>query len=438
MSGLRVIGSLDPSFAWDGRDLYPPRAFAARRPVPDPLRGAAASVEGNERSGWRIVRDPLGINKLFWTDDANGTILVAARPRRLVNAGCAFEEIRAIPRGKIIDLGSAAAEPAIHSLGPEPGRSLELGTDVDVDAIAREIRDSLDGYLAALRRAYPAARIFVCLSGGLDSSGIAVLAREHFDELVAVSFDLRRNGRESEDRRAARRLARDLGLDLLEANVDETDLLEALDLVLVEAVDWRDFNVHAALVNAAIASAVSDAVPADRESTIVLTGDLANEFLADYGPERYKDATYYVLPSLGPSQLRASLVHGLDTSHREVGVFAAWNLAVVQPYAAAVDAYLALPEAFLALKDRKERLCRAVYGQLLPNYVYLRPKVRAQLGSSGDDAGVLGACVDCGVDGVWLKKRFARLHGVDDLAALGRFIRAGRYRTELPRLGGRQ
>jgi 7-cyano-7-deazaguanine synthase in queuosine biosynthesis len=48
-----------------------------------------------------------------------------------------------------------------------------------------------------------AARVeaFVCLSGGLDSTGIAVLVREHFRNVVAVGFDLQRpDGRMSEDR----------------------------------------------------------------------------------------------------------------------------------------------------------------------------------------------------------------------------------------------
>lgn len=434
MSGLRLVDRLDPSFAWDGHELYRPGAFAVGAPVPEGLRGAAASVKGEAADGWRLLRDPLGINKLFWATHPDGTILVAARPFRLIAAGCPFEDIRAIPRGTVVDLDPGASEPAVHSLRRVP--SLPAGlAGVDVETVAREIRELLDRYLAALRRACPAAQVFVCLSGGLDSSGIAVLAREHFADVVAVSFDLQRGGRPSDDRVAARRLAHVLGLELLEATVDDDELLEALDLVLVEGIDWRDFNVHAGLVNAALARAVSEVVTAgDRESAIVLTGDLANEFLADYGPERYRAVTYYALPSVPPSQLRASLVQGLDTSNREIGVFAVWNLAVVQPYAAAADAYLALPEAFLALEDRKQRLCRAVFGRLLPEHVYLRPKVRAQLGSSGRDGGVLGACVDHGIDATWLTERFARLHGVDDRARLGWFIRAGRYKTGVPRL----
>ena len=73
----------------------------------------------------------------------------------------------------------------------------------------------------------------MCLSGGLDSTGIAVLVREHFRNAVAVSFDLQRpGGRVSEDRRVAERLARDLDLPLLEADATEDQLFELLDTVL--------------------------------------------------------------------------------------------------------------------------------------------------------------------------------------------------------------
>jgi len=107
-----------------------------------------------------------------------------------------------------------------------------------------------------------AARVeaFVCLSGGLDSTGIAVLVREHFRNVVAVGFDLQRpDGRMSEDRQVAERLARDLDLPLLEADVTEDRLFDMLDTVLVEGIDWRDFNVHAGLVNAVLAQAIAGA-----------------------------------------------------------------------------------------------------------------------------------------------------------------------------------
>jgi asparagine synthetase B (glutamine-hydrolysing) len=380
------------------------------------------------------LRDPLGINKLFWARRPDGRVAMAARPRRLIDAGIPLEQMQAFPRGCVLDV-TPGPRTNHHSILPEEWFSTDHGRDPAIEVTAGQIRSLLDGYLAALASAHPHAPVFVCLSGGLDSSGVATLARQHFADLVAVSFDLERRARPaSEDRVAAQRLARDLGMPLLEASVTEDQLLEHIDTVLLEGVDWRDFNVHAALVNAALAAAIDEALPTrDRRSpVIVLTGDLANEYLADYHEERYKGTTYYALPRLPIAALRRSLVRGLDTCNREVGVFAAWGLAVVQPYAAAADAYLRLPADFLGQPDSKQRLCRMVFGQLLPEWVYARTKVRAQVGSGETGGGVLALCVDRGIDAVWLRRRFAKLHVTDDQAALARFMRAGLYRTAIP------
>jgi asparagine synthetase B (glutamine-hydrolysing) len=436
MSEVRVLGRLDGNFAWDGNRLYQDGDVRVGSAPPHELRGAATWVRPGP-GGWRILRDPLGLNKLFWAQGEGGGVDLAARARTLVDAGHPFEAIRSVPRGCVLDL--IAGEPPLAPDWIVPAAWFATdGPTLDVDKAGREIRSRLDRYLAAVAAAHPAAPVFVCLSGGLDSSGITVLARQHFPAAVAVSFDLAKlGGRESQDRVMAQRLARDLDLPLLEVTVTEDQMFEHLDTVLVDGIDWRDFNVHAALVNAALAAGMADALAArDPATALVLTGDLANEFLVDYHPERYRGVTYYELPRLPAAALRASLVRGLDSCHREVGVFAAWGLSVVQPYAVAVDAYLALDSEFLRGEERKQQLCREIFGDLLPEYVYSRPKVRAQAGSPELGGGVLAACADRGYDAAWLRRRFALLHDVADPSTLDRFLRAGRYRTAVPSLSG--
>jgi asparagine synthetase B (glutamine-hydrolysing) len=431
VKSVRLLGQLDPNFAWDGDRLCDLADFPPGSALPADLRGAAASVEGEPFRAWRLLRDPLGINKLFWVEDVEGTILVAARPYLLVEAGCRFEEIRAIPMGSVVDLDSDASSPKEYSLTPRSWFTPQASPGVQVEILANRIRAKLDGYLSALASSNPQAEAFVCLSGGLDSTGIAVLVREHFRNTTAVSFDLRRSGgKVSEDRRVAERLADDLDMPLLEVDATEEQLFEMFDTVLLEGVDWRDFNVHAGLVNAVLGQEISGA--ASDRPVIVLTGDLANEFLADYEPEWYRGATYYRLPRLSAATLRSYLVRGIDTCHREVGVFAAWNLPVVQPYAVAVDEYMMLDNVFLCHEDRKQRLNRAIFRDLVPDYVFSRAKVRAQVGDPDTGGGVLAACVDRGFDGNWLRRRFAALHDVADPSVLDRFIRAGRYSAGVP------
>jgi asparagine synthetase B (glutamine-hydrolysing) len=427
MSAIRVIGELDANFAWDGERLYEARDFGPSARVPIELRGAAAAVAFASPSSWRIVRDPLGINKLFWAPTPDGVAL-ASRPKKLVEHGCPFDAVRGIARGSVIDLWEGGSENRVHQIDPVPR---EAGPR-SPDQLAAPIRSALDRYLAAVVEAHRGARFFVCLSGGLDSSGIAALARDRVPGVTAVSFDLEGRLGESEDRRAARRLAHDLDLPLMCVTASSTSLLEKLDVVLEEGADWRDFNVHAGLVNAAIAEAIADSENTNAQK-IVLTGDLANEFLADYHEERYRGAIYYELPRLPQATLRDALLRGLDTSNREVGIFAAWGIDVVQPYAVAVDFYLSLSASLLVSAEAKQKVGRAVFGDLLPDYVYARRKVRAQVGSSQGDRGVLGLCIDNQIDAGYLRRRFAHLHGATE-AALNRFIRGGTYRSEVPML----
>jgi hypothetical protein len=64
MASVRVVGDLDANFAWDGERLFQADDFAPTARVPLELRGAAASVAFESPNSWRILRDPLGINKL--------------------------------------------------------------------------------------------------------------------------------------------------------------------------------------------------------------------------------------------------------------------------------------------------------------------------------------------------------------------------------------
>ena len=425
MRDVRVLGTLDPSSAWDGTDLLGDDAWAADE-LPSIVFGGIASVV-DRVSGWRFVRDPLGINKLFWAEEVDGDVVVAASPKRLVDEGIPFSNVRALPSGTVVDITNSDVR---H-------RSIALGTagegdgSSDPSEVGHHIRERVERYLASVSSTYRGAPAFVCLSGGLDSSAIAAMAREIFPDLIAVSFDLEAgDGSHSEDRLAAERLARDFRLPLIRATATPEQLLERIDAVLIDGVDWRDFNVHAALVNAVLADEIVATTGPAEARTPVLTGDLANEFLVDYHEERHRGAAYYELPRLDARALRRFLVRGLDTSHREVGIFAARDLCTIQPYAVAADEFLHLDPDFLAIADRKELLYREMVGGRIPRYIYARKKVRAQMGSA-TGGGVLSVCVDRGIDDRWLRERFAALHRTDP-AGLHRFIRSGVYHSGIP------
>lgn len=391
MGSLTMRGTPNTVLGWDGTRAYLAEDVAAGVPPPALLGGAAAAVQFVPGGRAVAFRDRLGLAKLFWARRGDLSPVFAAQPIDLIRAGFSLDDVMAVPRGTCLDFNRNGIVRK-STVAPPKGRSDEHGPSLTT--VGRRICVAVDAYLEAIAAAYPGRRAYVCLSGGLDSSTIAVLARKHFADVTAISFDIADPLRPpSDDRIAARRLSRDLGLPLTEATVTAVDLLSLLDTVLVAGIDWRDFNVHAALVNAALGRVIAEESRDEPEPPLAITGDLSNEFLVDYKEEKLHGATFYALPRVGPTRLRDILIHGLDTCHREVGVFEAFNVSVVQPYAVAVEAYLDLPPSFLTAPDRKDRLVQAIVGDALPDYIYSRPKVRAQTGGADPAGGVLGICI---------------------------------------------
>jgi hypothetical protein len=210
---------------------------------------------------------------------------------------------------------------------------------------------------------------------------------------------------------------------------ESEDILSAVEAALCHGQDWRDFNVHCAIVNEILARAMQVDVAEWRQKNdvLILTGDLMNEFLVDYTPVSYGGKEYYVLPDLDVASLRRILVRGLDTGDREIGIFNGYGLQVIQPYGFLLDSYLAIPPSLLAESGFKQKLVKEIAGDLLPSFVFARGKVRAQIGNSKQPTGILPVLVDSGRDSQWMKRAFCQLFGIQDENFLNRFIRAGLY-----------
>jgi hypothetical protein len=116
MSTVRVLGRLDENLAWDGSRLYQDAEVRVGSAPPHELRGGAAWAWPGPGGSWRIVRDPLGLNKLFWARAEGGGIDLAANARILVEAGHRFEELQAVPRGCVLDLVPGEPPPAPDSI----------------------------------------------------------------------------------------------------------------------------------------------------------------------------------------------------------------------------------------------------------------------------------------------------------------------------------
>jgi hypothetical protein len=126
------------------------------------------------------------------------------------------------------------------------------------------------------------------------------------------------------------------------------------------------------------------------------------------------------------------LIRGLDSGDREVGVFNHHGLEVVQPYGLIVDQYHRLPAEFVGGKQSKQALAQKIAGDLLPEFLLNRPKVRAQVGDSTAHTGILPLLIQRGRGADWLRRAFCRLFNIQSVAFLDRFVRGGRYRSVRP------
>jgi asparagine synthetase B (glutamine-hydrolysing) len=422
------------NFCWSA-DAFCPSIEVGRAAVFD--RASAAALQGRfafasprPDGGVTLARDRLGLNKLFLAIHESGTVLAANYLIDLVRRGVPFESIYSVPAGHLLHLDPAQDVVALSRYADAD--SAASPQDAGLQEVARSIREQLDVWFARLAAQFGRRKICVCLSGGVDSGVIAALARQYFSDVTAYTYAFVEPGTSaSEDAVYAERLAAALGIPFRLVPASSEDVLATIDDALCYGQDWRDFNVHCAIVNEIVARAIRRDVEADGSGVtpLVFTGDLANEFLADYATEQVEGREYYRLPAIDPVDLRLVLIRGLDAGDREVGIFGHHGLDVVQPYGLAVDRYLLVPGSLIRGERSKQKLAKAMADDLLPGYVFDRVKVRAQIGSSTRPTGILPLLARRGYDGVWLRSAFCRLFMIEHQAFLNRFIRAGRYRN---------
>jgi asparagine synthetase B (glutamine-hydrolysing) len=391
------------------------------------LHGRFACATAGADGSVTLARDPLGLNKLFVATHQSGKVIAANYLVDLARHGVPFEAIYSVPAGHVVRLGPERNDVEITRYAVDDTTEQDLA---EVDDVARAIRRELEQWLSRLAADAGDRHVAICLSGGLDSGLIAAIARQYFPRLTAYTYSFAGPGTPlSEDAVHAERLARILDIPFRLVLATEDDLHAVVGDALCYGQDWRDFNVHCAIVNEIVARAiVSDAEMTGERLPLVLTGDLANEFLADYEPVPYGGQQYYKLPRLEPFELRRILIRGLDSGDREVGVFNHHGLDVVQPYGLIVNQYRRLPREFIGGTQSKQELVRNIAGDLLPSFLFTRPKVRAQVGDSTATTGILPLLIQRGHGADWMRRAFCRLFDIET-AFLDRFIRGGRYRS---------
>ena len=381
------------------------------------------------------VRDPIGCNKLFFGELPDGRVAAANRITNLFDRGITLDCISSCPAGQAIQVVGNHTETVAKTVLSDITES----RDFDPSQFQHSVRERLSMIFESLRNEFPRARFVVCLSGGLDSSVVAYFAKQFLDPVRTICFSFLDDlgaaanwdsnnptalSGASEDFYAAANVANAIGLSLDPVFRTREDVSAAIPKAVGLCQDWRDFNVHCAIVNVFLAEGLSE-MYGDQE-VVVLTGDLMNEYVCDYKEEIVDGQVYYPQPRLRPGQYRRFLVRGLDAGDREIGVFNHFGLIGCQPFAGVGDLFMKVPNRILENDNCKEYL----NGALLPADVreVVNPrKTRAQVG--GLDMGTLGVCHALNFGSAEFLRIWSQEFPGEKISSVEDLISVGRYRT---------
>ena len=90
-----------------------------------------------------------------------------------------------------------------------------------------------------------------------------------------------------------------------------------------------------------------------------------NEAFADYTSEIIKGNEYYKQPNFSQKVRQRFFLNGLDTSDREIGIFASFGLSCIQPYSFVLEQYKLLTNDDLSEDNAKYK----INGSLLPKSI---------------------------------------------------------------------
>lgn len=349
---------------------------------------------------FEAIRDPLGIAKLFYVETASGELVFSGRFDQLMHHG---KPVYAVPPGKHVRIAANGVRECIRACSPDIAgpicgltRSALEHEGCERQLFRSVIQSRLETVFNAFREMEEDGwSFFVALSGGLDSSIIASYAAKHLKAPIACTLDLGN----SEDSDKSIKIAQHLGLRHRVFPTNKTEILEMLDRAPSACQDFRDFNVHCAVLNLLLAknirSMADNTADLGGQKLAVLTGDLMNEFTCDYASEIIDGVEYYKLPRIGKKDLQRFLISGLDTSDRELTPFRMHGIECIQPYAVLHDLYAAIDESVLAGEDPKKLLNSFMVDSHIID-VIPKIKLRAQVGDR-ESMGILGLCHQLGI-----------------------------------------
>lgn len=220
---------------------------------------ALAVADGNR---FILARDILGIRPLYY-GFRQGKLFFASEIKALMDIA---EEIHEFPPGHVL----------LSDLGMFPSQAL-MPEDIQLDNPKESARLLSECLMDAVQRAVPEGiDVGVWLSGGVDSSAVAVLAGSMKDQIYTFSAGLKG----ALDLKYARMVARHIGSKHYERIYTLEEMLGVMDKVIYQLETFDAPLVRSAIGNYLVAELSSNYVP------FVLSGEGGDELFAGYSYQK--------------------------------------------------------------------------------------------------------------------------------------------------------
>lgn len=333
-----------------------------------------------------LARDPLGIKPLYY-GWRGATLSFASEIGALAPR---VDEIRTLPPGSFL-LGRG-----------EPTRYYQVGDGWPLEAPLPRRADApaaIRSVLAAAvrKRLLADVPVGVSLSGGLDSSIVALLAARESEQLETFAVGMEG----SADLEAARLMAHELETRHHEYIYGPAEIDAALPHVVRRLESCDPALVRSAIPNFFLARLAAGRVK------VILGGEGADELYAGYD---------YMRGIETPGDLHAELVHTLGALHhtnlqRTDRMFMAWGVEGRVPFLDVESVALALrmPPEWKLPRDGEltKGLLREAFGAALPPSIGRRPKQKFSSGAGS--SGVIAALAEERVSDADLRRERERL-----------------------------
>ncbi len=364
-----------------------------------------------------LTRDKIGARKLFYFYDKKKSILYISNNFINLIETCKTKEIYSVPRGGYLIIDQEKVIRKEHGF-------FKLNTKFEIE----NIKITLSNFFKFLKFKIKKKPI-ICLSGGLDSTLITFLASQQFDNIDVVTavlenepFGYKTNSK-SHDFIHAKEIGAELKVNFNSIYIDPKKIFKDLTKIFKASQDWRDYNIHCAVLNYYIGEYISKNF--NPNEYVVLTGDFMNEAFADYTSEFIEGNEYYKQPNFSQKVRQRFFLNGLDTSDREIGIFTGFGLTCIQPYSFVLEKYKLLTNQDLSEDNAKYK----INGSLLPKSILNKinkQKVRAQVGDSS--GGILGYFIKNDMKDKKLIKVFSEEFNLNE-KFMNDFIQIGVYKT---------